>query len=468
MKKIWLLCLMCSLSMSAFSGNEFWKWQADHKQSIINGEIKISQDNAQYIENLKSTWTEIELTSKPFTPIAFEANLPSKKIKPRKIYHAAHKTNLDVLPIEILDTKHILNERIAFQFYDHNLKIKDSAHWGSDILVLNESDVALLWEHFSKQPVDPLLTQFKMLKETLHLNDWDYALMLFHYSKIWQTSLNAQLLQTQYLLIQSGYKVKVGLDGNNVVLLMNTRHKILNNSYMTDDQKNRWYVMDFEDKNTILNKIKWMSKKHKQSKEIFNLRMNPDLNLGGIWKNKLVTYQINDEQFDIYLPFNMTIIKHYQTYPILPLSDYVNNDMHNMVSDSIITQIKSKIDIKNEQATLNFLLGLSQSIMSVNQVANQGAPILFLQAIDSESMSTYERVLLFKNLTNKVLGNYMMVVEYNNHLSVGVKLTTEHKLKTFHVNLGDYVFADPSYVNAKLGEKMPIEQSVFVSWHPLF
>ena len=211
-----------------------------------------------------------------------------------------------------------------------------------------------------------------------------------------------------------------------------------------------------------------MNQSHQNSKEIFNLRMNPDLNLGGQWEHQLHTYQVGTGQFDIYLPYNLALINHYKTYPILPLADYVNNDIHNVIKYSIVDQLSDYLDVENEQNTINFLLVFVQTLLQNNEHLEPSPPMLVQQSIVLKSASTYEKILLFKALIGEVLDNYMMVVEYEKHLTLGIKLKSKHEFKTFRVNLGDYVLLDPSYVNGVIGNKMPIENSPFIQWHPLY
>ncbi|NRB78785.1 MAG: hypothetical protein HRU38_08965 [Saccharospirillaceae bacterium] len=468
MNKTWLLFLVYFISLPVFSGDEFWKWQEDHKKNRLITDVELSVDDIQYIDNLKVNWAEVAVKNDRFKPIDFPIKLPVKNNIQPKLFNSAKTIQNIITPVELLETPYILTKRIAFDFYQHNLKIKDSVNWTMNTDIKSEKDVILYWQYFSSQSSEILLGQFLMLKETLHLNDWDYAFMLFQYSKIWQKSLNSQLLQTQYLLVQSGYKVHIGFDESSLQLLMNTQHEILNENYVLDERYKRWYVMNFTKDIKVLSSIKWMNQSHKKSKEIFELRMNPDLNLGGQWENKLFNYQIGNEQFDIYVPFNKTMISHYKTYPILSVSSYVNNEIHNVIKQSIVDQIIENIDINNEEQAINFLLNFVQTLIPNNESLIQSKPKLFQQVVFSGKVSVYENILLFKALVDEITGHYMMVVEYEKYLSVGVKLSETHKLKTFHVNLVDYVFADPSYLNGLLGEKMPIEENPFVQWHSLY
>ncbi|WP_422381477.1 hypothetical protein [Marinicellulosiphila megalodicopiae] len=469
MKSVFFLVFGCLFSVFAIAGTEFWDWQTRHKQLVEQKNVAVLPEDLAYIQNLSDSWETQAMKLDEYVPLNYSKTMPKKQIINIEKFESARAQQLTQPLIEILDTKHILSERISFDFYQHHFQIKDSSNWQTDLIINQANDVSKVWSYFASLPTEHLIEQMLILKQSLNLNDWDYAVMLFQYSSIWQNDINAQLLQAHYLLVKSGLNVRIGFANEKVYLLMQTQLFVLNESYVQDSMKKRWYIMDFNNDITPMENIDLVEKSHSNSKEPLKLLMNPKLNLGGQWQHKLFNYQVGNTQYDIYLPFQADILEHYKYYPILLVDNYINQEIHEIVFQSIYEQIKDKINPRDEQKTINFLLNFVQTLIKENKETGNVNKQLFVQQVVFESKGgAQERVLLFKNLVEKILGNYMMIVLYDNHISTGVKLKTKQNLSAFHVNLNDYVFADPSYTHAKLGEKMPLENSPFKKWLPIY
>ena len=95
------------------------------------------------------------------------------------------------------------------------------------------------WEVLSNGEYDATLADCLKLREQLSLCDWAYLLMLYELSATaYQANCNEAMLLCAWLYCQSGYQMRLALDGQQLHLLFASEHAIYGQPYFELDGYN--------------------------------------------------------------------------------------------------------------------------------------------------------------------------------------------------------------------------------------
>ena len=101
---------------------------------------------------------------------------------------------------------------------------------------LNNESISTYWAELSSKHYQGLLKQAQYYKINMKLNDWGYIQCLKNIAEeVYPDQRNEIHLLVWYMLVKSGYKVKAGIMENKVVLFFQSKNKIYNVPYFSDN-----------------------------------------------------------------------------------------------------------------------------------------------------------------------------------------------------------------------------------------
>ena len=132
-----------------------------------------------------------------------------------------------------------------FDYYGTACKVSLEASHRYTLSGVGEDAVADVWQVLSDEKYLPVLAQCADYRTKLNLCDWGYVRFLQEMTESFFPSSqhNEAVLMQAYLLVQSGYKVRMARTGDRLVLLLPIEHEIYNYSYLMVDGI-PYYVID--------------------------------------------------------------------------------------------------------------------------------------------------------------------------------------------------------------------------------
>ena len=164
----------------------------------------------------------------------------------------------------------------------------------------------------------------------------------------------------------------------------------------------------------------------------------------------------NGQKINIGFTYNKNIIDFMATYPQADYDTYFNAPLENSTHIQVARELKKHIDGKKMSEAMNFVLHFVQKSFKY-QVDNQQfgrEKVMFAQETLYFNKSDCEdRAVLFSYLIKELFGISVLGVKYKDHMATALYIPMEGD--SIKVGSKRFVLADPTYINASIGQSMP-------------
>lgn len=488
-----ILLFIILLNSNGLAQDDYQKWLSKEKEKYNKF---LSEDDKKFADFLRKEWTQVGLSvpdkpfDKPKTPNPviskptkvktedkeIEKDIPSnitpiEKVTPpsdiktntepeTKISEPPLSTN-EITTVPGLDLqKNNLSNDIRFYgtdlkyFYNDELKVYLNAK-------LNKDAIADYWVEMNSKNYKDCIAQALYYKEKHKLNDWGYLGVLYDISKIvYPKNPNERYMFCWFMLIKSGYLVRVGFMDDRIGLLIGSKHKLFDKLfYFQKDIEYKFYCVVLDNKET-----EW-SGNIKIYKVDFPTALNPfefNLTASPLLPEIIGTRQINfsydDAKYDIEMKYNKNLIDFYKNYPFSDFSIYFSSPPSSLAENSLVNSLQPLIKNKNEYEAVNFLLRFTQSATEYQTDQEQfdrEKPLFVEESLCYAYSDCEDRSVLFSYLVSELLGLDVIGIDYPNHIATAVNFKSEVKGTFFTHNNKKYVICDPTYLDADVGMLMP-------------
>jgi hypothetical protein len=505
MKKIFIFFLLATFQISA--QDDFNKWIKSEKEKF---EKFLSEDEKNFYEFLKKEWKSFELqpsipSVKNPKPIKIpEVNkpldkvLPDKKLEPKpelknpdiekitpqnpehkptvteqpklQLPESANTNNKNIEAKEVLDVPSPIpyKNEISIEngtsseidYYDGIVHIIYPALFKiSSSGEINNQTIAEVFKNLSTASTNEFISKLKNYKNQKKLNDWGYFELVNRIAKnINEEKQNESFLLSWFLLLKSGYKVKIGLINKEVFLFVKCKESIYDVPYITDKNGEKTYLINFGERKSVNGQLFTYDGDYSNSKLYLSLQINEVPNLDQNFVNKPFQLQFNHKFYSINISLNKNIINYYKDYPATEYEIYFNAKVSNEIQNSLLNELQKIIQKMKEDEAINFLLRFVQTCFEYKtDEENFGKEkalfveeTLFYPASDCE-----DRAILFSYLVKNLLALKVIGIDYPNHIATAVYTKNVYSGDKVSFKGEEYIICDPTYINANAGMSMP-------------
>ena len=226
-----------------FPQSDFSKDYENFNQQITKFQSYREENNQKYADFLRSVWEwydgkapiplpkdETPVPPKPYvdndiepvtiSPVDVEPIAPIPQPKP-------------VEPIREVPTPD--DEYFIVDFYGAECKVRLPECARLRLKDCQNSSIADGWERLSKDAMNNAIRDCLETRIRYHLCDWAYLMLLDKIGKQYCVDNNGGTLLTAFLYCQSGYQMRLAVDGNRLVMLYGSRHQIYDKGYYNVD-----------------------------------------------------------------------------------------------------------------------------------------------------------------------------------------------------------------------------------------
>ena len=143
------------------------------------------------------------------------------------------------IPVEPIKEQQQPNEEIVkFEYYGTEcaIRINNEVRNMLSNLKNDNSNLSKVWTSLSDKGVlNNTIRDCLSLRISLSLCDWAYLNLLFSLSKVIFSNCNETTMLTSYIYCQSGYRMRLGRNGQNLYLLYASEHGIYDMDYFKID-----------------------------------------------------------------------------------------------------------------------------------------------------------------------------------------------------------------------------------------
>ncbi|MBL6949502.1 MAG: hypothetical protein ISR57_02560 [Bacteroidales bacterium] len=333
---------------------------------------------------------------------------------------------------------------------DRDLKHISSAKKG-------KSAITSYWTQASKTNYNKLIDQLSEAKNQFNLNDYGYYMLLEDvaetvYPMPEQETL--RVLLSWFLMIRSGYDVKMAYNSNEIAILLPSYNSIYGKKYITLKGMNYFVFSPFEGNN-----IQTYDRKYDPAHVSIDFNLPNPIDFGNRPVNKQVKFKFMEKEFAFDLQYDPGIIDFFADYPQVDVDVYFNAAISRDAKLSLIEALKPILVEMSEPEAINFLLHFVQTAFEYKTDPEQfdrekfffAEEVIFYPASDCE-----DRSVLFAYLVRELLGMKVIGLEYPGHMSTAVRFSLDVPGDFVTYQGEKYIVTDPTFINAPFGRTMPI------------
>lgn len=419
--------------------------------------------NAEYAEYMRKAWTKFSSNAAKPVPSRPEPPRPIIKKSDEPLVHStlpvskvvssttAAKPIAPAVPLPEVESATV---GFPFMYYGTPCRVSLTDAHKFRLQGTSEGQVADAWTLLSNDNYLTVLAECANYREELNLCDWGYVRLLQVMTESFfpSASRNEAVLLQMYLLVQSGYKVRIARSDSRLVLLIPLAEEVYNYSFLTIDGM-PYYIVDDD--------------LHCRSYYVFNRSFpnerRPSLYIANIPNLKVkdgVQRSLTDgKQAKATVTINKNLIDFYNDYPRnAQWNLYSTASLSNKAKSDLYPMLCQMIEGKSKVEAANILLHFVQTAFEYQADDVQFGverPLFADEMLYYPYCDCEDRSIFYSILVRDLLGLDVVLLNYPGHLATAVRFADE--TKGDHIILSDkkYIICDPTYMGADIGEAMP-------------
>lgn len=346
----------------------------------------------------------------------------------------------------------------TFSYYGTSCKITGMNSTHRFVLAgVKEEHVADAWVTLAADKYLSVLAQCAEYREKLNLCDWGYVRFLQEMTTSFFTAShsNEAVLMQVYLLVQSGYRVRMARSDNRLVLLLPIEHDVYDYSYLTVDGI-PYYVIDDGARSGRSFYVYDRAFPQEMALSLY-MPSPPSLKpVGGKTVERTLT---SKKQVSVTIETDKNLIDFYNDYPVSSQWGYYSSaSLSQDVKSALYPVLQQHIEGMSSADAANLLLNFVQTAFDYKTDGEQfgserplfGDETLYYPYCDCE-----DRSIFYSILVRDLLGLDVVLLNYPEHLATAVKFKEEVRGDYIQLDDGKYVVCDPTYIGASIGVAMP-------------
>jgi hypothetical protein len=460
-----LACLVLFLPASSFgASSEYEQWKEAYAGEFKNYKDEIDKEFSEF---LKLNWKEFD--TKPGVkrdPAPKPVKIPSVKPRPGKPLKPLKPVALPdgivlVKPPVILPPVAAEGDNITIVFLGHKIDFFVNVDRKFKLAdTINQNNLQQGFDHLAQSDYENLIADLAQLKLSLHLNDWAYLQLVRQVSQSFHPqSANSARLFSWFLLLKAGIKSRIAFANNEIYLLIASKQKIYDSTFFRFES-DKFYVVS--EHNIISSDLYSYNGQYPKQLGKLDFSGINDIITGTELGSRTIKFNYGGVTHEIKVPFNKHVIEFLSSYPQMDIDRYFNVAISRDTQQSFLTQLKPLVNQLSNEEAVNLLLRLVQTGFEykTDKVQFGKENYLFLEeTIFYPSSDCEDRAVIFAWLVENLLDIEVVGLSFPGHVATAVRLDNPSgSVIEYQGNI--YTIADPTYINASLGKKMPQFKSV--------
>ena len=322
----------------------------------------------------------------------------------------------------------------------------------------DENAIADGWKALSDSKYDITVKTALDARKANALCDWAYLNMLRAACEKQYGKGNDATLAQAFLLVQSGYRIRIGNDNGKLQVLVASLYDIYGLKYFTIDGT-KFYVVS-GDKNTRMHICE--SKYNKEKSLSMQMSQLPKFTSDPTPKRTLTSKKGVTASVSV----NKNLIDFFNTYPQACYKGdyrtrwaaYANTPLDKSIQNALYPTLQKTISGMSERQAVEILLNWVQTAFAYkvdDEVWGHDRAFFAQETLYYPYCDCEDRSILFSRLVRDLLGLDVVLLYYPGHLAAAVAFNHEEKGDYLTYKNQKYVVCDPTYINAGVGRTMP-------------
>ena len=446
--------------------DQFNKFKNDQQAQYDAFRKRVNEQYAQFMRNPWATFDEHEEDRALNEPTLPPIILDEAEVTPVISAAAIAVSQVEELPapapapdpIAPVKAKDIPTKRVSIGYYGTIITIgfpaDDSLHLSS----LDEDAIADAWTALSDSRYDVTVSTALNARKINTLCDWSYMKMLQAITEKKYGKTNEAVLMQAFLMTQSGYRIRLGMDNNKLYMLIASLYDIFDFKYFLLDNTKFYNVSGERTGKMQITEANF----DKEKSLSLQIRQLPQLSNDPTPKRVLTSRKgvtsvasVNKNLIDFFDAYPQACFKGNQATRWVA---YANTPMEENIKTMLYTPLRKAIEGMNPRDAVGLLLNWVQTAFEYEyddkvwggDRAFFAQETLFYPYCDCE-----DRSILFSRLVRDLVGADIIFIYYPGHLATAVAFDDEGAGDYVMYRNRKYIVCDPTFINAAVGRTMP-------------
>lgn len=424
--------------------------------------------NQKYVKFLMNAWewyegkAPIPLPNNespvPPKPYIGENDIPHIDTKPEEIDPI--KITPQPKPIEpIKEIPTNDEDYFTLKFYGQECKIRLPKFAKLTLDDCQPNSIALGWENLCNEEMNNAIRDCLETRIRYNLCDWAYLTFLDQLAKQYCDDPNGATLLTAFLYCQSGYQMRLAVDGFKLLLLYGSKHKIFDKSYFDVDG------ICFYPLGEPSNSISICGATFEGETQM-SLVIEKEQLLGDKLSEEKVISADRNRDMSMISQVPQSLIEFYSTYPTSNLDGnpmtrwaiYANTPLAQKTKDKIYASLCRYLAGKDKLQAAELLLNWVQTGFVYeydDKVWGHDRAFFSEETLYYPYCDCEDRSILFSRLIRDLLGIDVALIYYPGHLATAVCFDQEVSGDAMIIGGRKFIVCDPTYIGAPVGVQMP-------------
>ena len=323
---------------------------------------------------------------------------------------------------------------------------------------LEENAIADAWQQLSDSRYDITVSTALNARKANSLCDWAYMKMLEAATEKQYGKTNEAVLMQAFLMTQSGYRIRVGMDDKKLYMLVASQYDIFSLRYYKLDGTKFYNVSGDRDVNMKITKANYGKEKS------LSLQMTklPQLSSEATPKRTLTSKKGVTSSVSV----NRNLIDFFNTYPQACFNGdqttrwaaYANTPMEKTIKDMLYPPLKKTISGMTERDAVGIILNWVQTAFEYgydDKIWGGDRAFFAQETLYYPYCDCEDRAILFSRLVRDLVGLDVVLLYYPGHLATAVAFSSDVNGDYLNYKSRKYIVCDPTYINAGVGRTMP-------------
>ena len=352
---------------------------------------------------------------------------------------------------------------VSLDFYSEKINV---GYYSNMVIhfdgLVNEKIMVQYFNQMEKTRYQTFLNDLKSHKIRLDLNDWlFYELIQEAVNKIYEgKSDQHKTLSCWFLLTKAGYNTRLTYLRNDIFLYAYSLDDIFETPMI--ENKGKMFINlttipnSPNTKGITLNMVSFVPNPDGQPFS-FDLSRLPKLTPSE--KNKILKFTSLNNRYEVSVRFDHNLIRMMENYPIFEELKYIQTPLSSLAAKSLLPQLKKLLYNKSEKEALEILVSFTRSAFSYKDDHDhfgKNKPMIGDELFYYPYSDCEDRSALFYFLVKELLHLPMIVIAYEDHLTIAVASSTVNGNPIKYMGK-NYFICDPTgpYNSSEVG-KAPI------------
>ena len=392
-------------------------------------------------------------------------NLPAerarpKEIKPVSIIKAKGLSTADA-PMPLIprsltiprDIKPSNNTQIDFYGLKLGFEV-DAAFRQIKLTSPSETGVSNWFKKACETDYQILTSQLLNYKNKLGMNDWATLLLAKDIGeKLYMGDNDNSRLFTWFVLLQSGFDVRPGLQEEKIILLLAITNEVYEMPFTYFNSK-KYYIHQGKPGG----RLKAFNGSFPDAEKALDLNFYKTPIFAAKPSVKMLKFNYNSKPYALRFAYDPGIVSFLNDSPLAEIQVYFDAAVSGYLKESTEASLAPILSKFEEAEKVNFLLNFVQNAFVYQTDDQQFKKEKFMlpdQVIHYPACDCEDRAVLFAYLVRSLVGIDVIGLEYPGHIATAVHFSKDQHGDFLMYKNNKFVVADPTYINAPFGMTMP-------------